>query len=84
MHLNLPPLPPGFRGLDPDRRVRIYTRHLPHGRQDGATYFVTFRLADALPQIKLDEIKSLRAHWERTHPEPRSEEDWEEFARQVI
>ena len=42
--------PPGFRGLDPDKRIRIYTRHLPHRRQDGATYFVTFRLADSLPE----------------------------------
>ena len=29
--------------------------NLPHWRQDGVTYFVTFRLADSLPQAKLDE-----------------------------
>ncbi len=27
--------PPGFRGLDPDKRITIYTRHLPHWRQPG-------------------------------------------------
>src|SRR5258707_12522120 len=43
---NLPP-PPGFQGLHPDKPVTAYQRHLPHWRQDGATYFVTFRLADA-------------------------------------
>ena len=73
--LELPPAPPGFRGWDPDKRVRIYTRHLPHWRQDGATYFVTFRLADSLPEAKLTEIKNLRAWWEHNYPEPRSEKD---------
>jgi len=29
--------------------VRIYWRNLPHWRQNGATYFVTFRLADSIP-----------------------------------
>ena len=75
--------PPGFRGLDPDKRITVYTRHLPHWRQPGATYFVTFRLADALPQDKLNELKTLRSHWEYTHPEPRSEADWEEIAREI-
>ena len=59
--LELPSAPPGFRGLDPNKRVRIYTRHLPHWRQDGATYFVTFRLADSLPEAMLIEIRNLRA-----------------------
>ncbi len=30
--------------------MRIYRRNLPHWRQDGATYFVTFRLADSIPR----------------------------------
>ncbi len=74
--------PPNFRGLHPDLPVTVYQRHLPHWRQAGATYFVTFRLADALPQDKLLFLKRLRAEWERTHPPPRSEEDWEDYARQ--
>lgn len=74
--------PPGFRGLDPNLPIRCYHRHLPHWRQDGATYFVTFRLADALPQDKLDFLKRVRAEWERTHPPPRAEDDWRRFARQ--
>ncbi|HSG71752.1 MAG TPA: hypothetical protein VLA12_15120, partial [Planctomycetaceae bacterium] len=44
------PAPPGFRGMHPDLPVRIYRRHLPHWRQEGATYFLTFRLADSIPQ----------------------------------
>lgn len=30
--------------------VKIYRRNLTHWRQEGATYFITFRLADALPK----------------------------------
>lgn len=37
--------PPGFRGLHPDLPIRINHRHLPHWPQNGATYAVTFRLA---------------------------------------
>ena len=63
---NLPP-PPGFQGLHPDKPLTVYRRHLPHWRQDGASYFVTFRLADSLPQSKLDELASIREAWERRH-----------------
>jgi len=74
--------PPGFRGLHPDLPITTYHRHLPHWRQEGATYFVTFRLANALPQSKLDELKQWREHWERSHPAPRSEKAWEAFAHE--
>jgi len=60
---NLEP-PPGFQGLDPEKPIMVYRRHLPHWRQDGATYFVTFRLADALPQSKLRELKALKREWQ--------------------
>ena len=38
-----------FTPFDKSRPASIESRHLPHWRQDGATYFVTFRLADSLP-----------------------------------
>ena len=41
---------PSFVPFDEHKAVRIYRRNLPHWRQDGATYFVTFRLGDSLPQ----------------------------------
>lgn len=78
------PAPPGFGGFDPDRPVRIYHRHLPHWRQDGATYFVTFNLADALPANKQRELRAMRDEWERKHPPPRTEETWLEYARTVF
>lgn len=41
---------PSFRGFDAHAAVRVYRRNLPHWRQNGATYFVTFRLADSIPR----------------------------------
>ena len=75
--------PQNFRGLHPDLPIRMYLRHLPHWRQEGATYAVTFRLADSLPKEKLDLLKSMRAHWEAKHPEPRSAAAWRKYAKTV-
>jgi putative transposase len=44
--------------------MRSYVRHLPHWRQEGVTYFVTFRLADSLPQSRLRELDAMRAQWD--------------------
>lgn len=80
---NLAP-PPNFRGLDPFLPVSVYYRHLPHWRQTGATYFVTFRQADALPQTKLRFLQRLRMEWERSNPAPRSEQAWEAYTRDIV
>jgi REP element-mobilizing transposase RayT len=41
--------------------VKIRDRgHLPHWEKEGATYFITFRLADSLPKSVLDRISSER------------------------
>ncbi len=55
--------PPEFQGLRYDLPLTVYFRHLPHWRQEGATYFVTFRLIDALPKVKLHELRRLRTEW---------------------
>lgn len=78
-HWNLPP-PPGFQGLRDDLPLVVYHQSLPHWRQDGATYFVTFRLHDSLPAAKLNELRQLRAEWERTPVVPREVE----VARRVM
>jgi REP element-mobilizing transposase RayT len=39
-----------FNAFDNKRDAAIRLRHLPHWTQEGATYFVTFRLADSLPK----------------------------------
>jgi REP element-mobilizing transposase RayT len=72
--------PPGFSPLRPDLPVTFYRRHLPHWRQDGATYFVTFRLGDSLPRARLDQLKAQRDAWQRAHPDP-SEDDWQAYLR---
>jgi putative transposase len=78
---NLPPQP-GFQGLREDKSLEVYVRHLPHWRQDGATYFVTFRLGDSLPKTKLDALAALRREWEQRHPPPWGKSVLEGLARQ--
>jgi putative transposase len=58
---------PAFIPFDERCATRIYKRNLPHWRQSGTTYFVTFRLGDSIPtaiqQGWLDERKTwLKAH----------------------
>jgi len=43
--------PLAFVPLDEHRAVRIYQRNLPHWRQEGCTFFVTFRLGDSIPEV---------------------------------
>jgi len=78
------PAPPGFQGLGDELPIDCYLRSLPHWRQDGATYFVTFRLADSLPQSKLDELRDFKAEWERQNPDPRSRDQTDELARETM
>ena len=84
--------PPAFRGLDPAKPLTVYCRHLPHWRQDGASYFVTFRLADSLPQEKLQELRLLKEAWEKggvANPSyetanPSHLKEWEALAKQTM
>ena len=51
-----------FQPFNPHADVEITHRNLPHWQQAGATYFVTFRLADSLPaevQARLEEMQRL-------------------------
>jgi REP element-mobilizing transposase RayT len=77
------PAPPGFQGLRADLPLTCYTRHMPHWRQDGATYVVTFRLGDSLPKSKLAELSQLKEEWERRPPSPDPLEEMEAFAKLV-
>ena len=83
MTFNLDP-PPGFRGLDPHRPVTVYTRNLPHWRQEGATYFVTFHLADALPDAKRNELAAMRREWQLHNPPPQCETALTDHAKSVF
>ena len=56
-------IPESFRSFDRDSEVIISRNNLPHWRQEGATYFITFRLADALPQSALREFEIERQNF---------------------
>jgi REP element-mobilizing transposase RayT len=56
-------VPPAVVGAPRPRFDEITIRdrgRLPHWEKDSATYFITFRLADSLPQSVLDRIESER------------------------
>ena len=55
--------------------------NLPHWEQQGVACFVTFRLADALPQEKIAEWASAHANWLAAHPQPWTDAEAEEYAR---
>lgn len=58
---------PEFRGLDEGSAVAVYWRNLPHWRQPGATYFVTFRLADSIPKQVIESWRKSRRVWLEAH-----------------
>jgi len=76
--------PPGFQGLREDLPLRVYKRHMPHWRQIGATYFVTFRLGDSIPENRLRELAGLKAEWEYRNPPPQPKSVLEQLARMVF
>lgn len=52
---------------------RHYGNNLPHWQQLGTLTFITFRLADSLPQVVLKEIESIKQQWLNKYPEPWTE-----------
>lgn len=65
--------------FDPKEPVGFVAGNLPHWRQEGACCFVTFRLADSMPQEKLRLWLAEREQWLREHPEPHSVEERMDF-----
>jgi carbamoylphosphate synthase large subunit/REP element-mobilizing transposase RayT len=61
---------PVFRAFDEHGEIKITRRHLPHWQQDGATYFVTFRLADSVPNTLLKQWQDELETWLKFHPPP--------------
>jgi putative transposase len=55
--------PNDVRYFDERRSLRIATRNLPHWRQDGATYFVTFRQIDSIPTAVWEQMKREAGAW---------------------
>jgi REP element-mobilizing transposase RayT len=54
-------------------------RNLPHWVAEKAVYWVTFRLADSLPQDKLNAWREEYAEWAKCHPQPWDDAVWAEY-----
>ncbi len=65
--------PPQFPiiDFDPTKPIgHVHGTSLPHWRQEGVTYFVTWRTADSLPPERVQAWLEERTAWLRVHPEP--------------
>ncbi len=70
-----------LRFFDPFAEIRRHGKGLPHWEQPGATYFVTFRLADAVPVELRERWMEERTAWMMHHPKPWSVEVEREYHR---
>ena len=59
-----------FNEFDAQGELTTKQGHLPHWEQPGATYFVTFRLADSIPREVVAQWQEERATWLKLHPQP--------------
>ena len=60
--------------FDPFAEIEKHQNFLPHWQQPGATFFITFRLADSIPADLRAQWQAERAAWLTLHPEPRTPE----------
>ena len=70
--------------FDPREPIGELSGNLPHWRQEGVTYFVTFRLVDSIPQATLDLWLREREDWLYRHPEPRNLQARREYYRLFV
>lgn len=63
----------------PERETQKHGDNLPHWQQGEVIQFVTFRLADSMPQTKLRQWKEELATWKIHHPEPWPSEIEQEY-----
>jgi menaquinone-specific isochorismate synthase/putative DNA methylase len=87
-------IPSNFQGLVHSKALHIRERNLPHWSQDGASYFITFRLADSIPLAAFHEIEREASFWRtRAEREERNSggtlpkafmDEWEAFQRRQL
>jgi carbamoylphosphate synthase large subunit/REP element-mobilizing transposase RayT len=73
-----------FHGFDPHGEVTQRRRNLPHREQTQATYFVTFRLADSVPQTLLHQWREEQQKWLKFHPKPWDWKTEREYQRRFV
>jgi putative transposase len=66
---------------NPFAETRITRHNLPHWQQPGVTYFITYRLADAIPNSLLTRWKKEREIWLSFHPTPWTADVEDEYHR---
>lgn len=69
--------------VEPKEYIYIKGSKLPHWHQTNKVQFVTFRLADSLPQKKLLELSAFRRQWLEEHPQPWDKATQEEYNREI-
>ena len=67
--------------LNPNQEIEKHKDKLPHWQQGDVWVFVTWRLADSLPQTKLLKWKEEKEIWISLHPKPWSDDVAREYAR---
>jgi REP element-mobilizing transposase RayT len=70
-----------FFFFDPSQPIGHLSGNLPHWRQEGVRYFVTFRLADSIPLDKLRQWQEEKSLWLKRNPEPHTPGQVREFWR---
>lgn len=66
-------------GMSVLHNVHKTRRHLPHWTADAMIYWVGFRLADSLPQDKLNQWREERDIWLRQNPQPWNDAQWHDY-----
>ena len=72
-------LPEDMKFFDPRAEIGFSKNRLPHWQQEGAVYFVTFRLADSVPRHLLRQWNEEKEVWRRLHPPPWTEANEREY-----
>lgn len=67
--------------LDPDKQITKHRINLPHWQQENTSVFVTWRLADSLPESVVRKILNQKKNWEDARPKPWDEETLKEHNR---
>jgi REP element-mobilizing transposase RayT len=65
--------------LNPHAEIDRHGHRLPHWQQGDVCYFVTWHLADALPQEKLKQWRHEKECWLRLYPQPWDEKTQTEY-----
>ncbi len=65
-----------WRFFDPNSKINISHRRLPHWEQPGVCYFLTFRTADSLPSAVFADFRKRRHDWLLPHGVDTSQQDW--------